>query len=207
MNWWQLLSLVSVFCCLGMTQQQPQNHKLQMKDSFNLLYLICTAFSRALTLPFRVRYGTEALNKPCLFALALLVAWTALSQSPFMLAWLVAWLICFALRRAETAKLLRQGVRIHSLRDGTPVLGMRFTTSEYVAKRFIEPLFLFVSGLGVWGAEADWGYPPGLGRFMVIGACFLPLLESIHERIWQKRVQSMVDARLEMEELRERHGE
>jgi hypothetical protein len=177
---------------------------MQMKDSFNLLYLICTAFASALLLPFRERCGSEWLKKPAFAALILLIVWTTISQSPFMLAWLVGWLIVFALRRAETAKLLLKGVRIHSMWPGDSVLGKRFTKNDYTAKRFVEPLFIFVSGLMMCGAEADWcGVQWGLGRFMVFGACCLPLLEGIHRQVWQKRAQATIDAELEMEQLQE----
>jgi hypothetical protein len=116
------------------------------KDSFNLVVTVCTAFQRAVTVPIRQFYGGEALGFPALWAFLLIVAWTAFSQDPLMVAWLGTWLASLVVRRLETGRMLRQGVQVHSRSDGTPTLAMLLSgiRNESVAKVFVEPLMLFL---------------------------------------------------------------
>src|SRR5262245_62031247 len=122
-----------------MHQQQQPNDKLTQKQTFNILYLILLAFQRGVTVPFRTRYGSEALGRPGFTACILIVLWAVFSQNQLMYLWLLFWLFALAVRRLETFRLLRRGVRLHSGYDGWPKFAMRFCKSETAARLFMEP--------------------------------------------------------------------
>jgi hypothetical protein len=176
------------------------------KDSFNILLLFLTAHQRAVTLPFRIRYGAEALGFPGVWAAILIVLWAGFSRDPLMWGWLGMWFLALAVRRLETMKLLRQGERLHSMYDGYPKAAMRFpgVRSETTAKMVVEPAMFFLTGFLFSFIEADWGLPPrGFSMFFMTGGFTLPMLEGMRQMLLRKRVQSMTDARIEQEVVME----
>jgi hypothetical protein len=185
-------------------QHQQMDHRQKEKRAFDLFYLAVAAFQRGATVPIRGRYGSEALGAPGLAACLLILGWAVVSRSPFMWGWFAIWMVSLMARRAETAKLLRQGERIHSRYDGDPKLAMKFTKSDKAARMFVEPLLLIISAGIVGVIEADSKMPtPGLGVFLMIGAFSVLIVEGIYQQVLRKRSQSLLDAQMEHEDVME----
>jgi hypothetical protein len=197
-----------------MMQQKQPNDFATKKDAFNLFMMFLVAHQRALTVPFRVRYGAEALGFPGVWAAILIVLWASFSRDPLMWGWLVMWFLALAVRRFETMRLQRRGERLHSMYDGYPKAAMRFpgVRSETTAKLVIEPAMFFLTGFVFSFIEADWGLPArGFSMFLMTGIFTLPTLQIIRGTLMNKRVAALMDARIEqgavMEGFRKRWGE
>ena len=82
-----------------MPQQQQQQPDLmdKWKRNTNILYWLCVIHQRAVILPFRKCYGTQALGFPCFFAAILMFAWYVISRDEVMLLWLGFWGLCLAI--------------------------------------------------------------------------------------------------------------
>jgi hypothetical protein len=181
--------------------EQKREELATKKDAFTALMMFLRAHQLALTLPFRKYYGAEALGFPGLWAFVLIVGWAAVSRDPLMWVWLAIWLVTLVVRRVETMKLVRQGKRLHTMHDGTPYSVLR-GWDERVARMVIEPVVIFVMGLGLRFIAVDFRMPlKGLSLFLMLGIFTLPTLEIIRGQLMRKRVQAMGDARIEQEVL------
>lgn len=197
---------------MAMQQQQDQNDSMNFKRNFNIAYMACLIHQRALVVPFRNQFGTQALGAPCGLAFVLMLLWAAFSRDPFMWMWTLMWLICFIRRRVEALRLAKSGQRIHSQYDGWPWDAIRIGRTEKAAKLVVEPLLV-----GILGALLYWIYslaamsPYGLPYFLLSGIFTLPLVESVKHTILQRRTQSMLDAQLDqeqvMQDFRDRYGD
>lgn len=78
MHWMELLTLASMFCCLGMVQQED-DLLTRYKRNLNVTFALCLIYQRALIIPLRKNFGVEALGLPCLLALIMLILWAAFS--------------------------------------------------------------------------------------------------------------------------------
>jgi hypothetical protein len=136
------------FLCLGMVQRQEDlsRHKLNL----NIVFGLCVCYQRALIIRLRKWFGVEALGLPCMFALGLLVVWSALSSDIFMWYFTGLWFIFFLHRRWQS---LRFQEHIYSFHDGWPTEAMRICKDEFGAKLSIEPILV-----GFAGAFAKWFY-------------------------------------------------
>ncbi len=172
------------------------------KQNFNFTHALFTMHQRALTVPMRNNYGTQALGFPCLFALGLMVLWyVATGGDPGMMYWIGFWLLCLVKRRVEGVKL---SGRIHSHYDGWPSDAMKFAGNEKTAKMVVEPVLVGILGGTVYWFYTENGWrPTGLPYFLLAGVVTLPFVESVKQTIWQRRIQGMIDAKLDQEMLME----
>ncbi len=142
-----------------------------------------------------------------------MVLWAAFSRDPFMWGWVGFWLLCQICRRIESVRLARSGARIHSQYDGWPFDTIRFGRTEKAAKLVVEPMLVgILGGILHWIYDTYLGMPPyGLPYFLLAGVVTLPFVELVKQTVWQRRTQSMMDARIEQEQMmrdvRDRHGE
>jgi hypothetical protein len=189
-------------------QQQRQDFPTK-SDGFNLVLALVTAHQRALTVPFRTGYGSEALGFPGLWAFLLILMCAVFSFDPMMWIWLAFWMISLIVRRMETAKMLREGWKIHSMYDGTPT--MMPSWGEKCGRWLVEPVVFVLLGLITGFISRELGTPPGLAFFLLAGGLSLPAVEGVRRMLINKRTQAMLDSRLEqeflMEQYKERWGE
>jgi hypothetical protein len=181
--------------------QQKKNEEIGWKESFNIVFSLLCIHKTALVVPFRNRWGVEAMGTPCLWAFGLLVVYAAFCLDPFMWMWVAAWVICQIRNRIEAARLSARGVRTHSCYDGWPASACRipFIRNEDTAKLVVEPLLVMGIGLGCWWASSLMHSPPGLARFFLWGGVTLPAVETIKQARWARRLRMLDDARMEQE--------
>lgn len=181
-----------------MTQQGQKDLFQDFRKHFNFAYSFCTAYQRALIVPFRNKWGTQALGLPCLFAIGLMMLWYIATADPGMLAWMGFWLFCQAMRRIEAVRIAGQ---VHSHYDGWPV---NLGSNERVAKAFYEPILVgILGGILYWAYTINGLRPTGLPYFFLGGIVALPFVESVKQTLWERRLQGMADAKLEQEMLME----
>jgi hypothetical protein len=191
---------------------KEEEKKWSNKDSINAAVWVLAVLSRCFTVVMRNKFGKEALAFPCFFALLLMLGWAALSSDRLMWAWIVLWLLCFAARRVEQVKGEMKGARIHSQDDGVPMDGMKWVNNPQKAKMIVEPIILGVISFFLYKfyAIAHWK-TYGLPFFFAAGCFSVPALEGFKQMIWKKRVQDILDARIEQEavmrDYRNRYGE
>jgi hypothetical protein len=191
-------------------QQQKQDSGPDKKQTFDIVYSLCLMHQRALVVPLRTGWGKEALGLPCLLALALMFFWAGFSRDPLMWAYLGFWVLCQMVRRVESLR-LAQGGKVHSWCDGMP-MKVRFVQSHKIIKLVAEPLLVFCGGVVMLPVSAELHTPRnGLPLFLMLGIFTLPVIEIVKQMIRSKRVQGMMDARLEqqalMEEFKDRWGD
>ena len=182
-------------------QQQKKNEEIGMKESFNILFALLCIHKTALVVPFRNRWGVEAMGTPCLWAFGLLIVYASFSLDPFMWLWVAAWVICQIRNRIGAARLAAKGIRTHSHYDGWPVSAFRipFIRNEVTAKMVVEPLMVMCLGLGCWWIAEGLNSPPGLARFLLWGGFTLPAVETIKQARYARRLRMLDDARMEQE--------
>jgi hypothetical protein len=206
MDFWQMFTAVGwLCCCVGMVQQQQQG-KDDWKRNFNIAYSLFLWHSRALLVPFRRNWGAQALGFPSLFALGLMLLWWMATHDNFMLLWIGFWLLMQLKRRIEAVRLSGQ---VHSQYDGLPMI---LRSKERFAKLFLEPLLIGIIGWKLFDFYTENGWrPTGLPYFFLTGIVSLPFVELVHRTIWNRKLQSMSDARIEgkalMHEYRNRFGD
>ena len=189
-------------------QQQQHSMIENGRRNFNIAYSCFVVLQRAIIVPFRKYWGLKALGTPCFLAFGLIIAWTVVSRDSFMWLWLAIWLISLLKRRQESMKFVAGGGRIHSESDGWPAT---VKSNEKAAKLLLEPFIVGFLGAFLCWVYDLYGMPVGgLPSFFLVGAFALVFVEKVKEQIWNQRVQSMVDARVEQEALirdvRERFG-
>jgi hypothetical protein len=183
-------------------QQQQQDLSAKWKRNFGIIFSLCVIHQRALTIPMRSRFGVQALAQPCFFALGLMFLWATFTRDPFMWLWMGYWFLHFLYRRAEALRLARSGEKIHSQYDGWPHDAVRFGRTEKAAKMVVEPIEVAILGGILYWIYAKEGWPVrGLPLFLLSGAFTLPFVEMVKQTIWERRTQSVVDARIEQEQL------
>lgn len=176
-------------------QKQEQDWPQEMKKNVNIALGIAQILQRCFVLVSRNRFGTQALGFPCLFAVILMLLWYMCTLDIGLLWWLGLWLVYYAKRRAEAAKL--RG-RVHSYYDGYPFDAMRYCKSEGTAKRVVEPLMLGVLGFIAFKVYEfqGWNYK-GLPYFFMAGAISVSFVAGMQQSLWQRRIQAMRDNELE----------
>lgn len=189
-------------------QMDARNNVMgDVKRNFNILWLLCVMHQRALTIPLRTCYGKEALGMPCLFAVLMMILWGGLANDGVMFWYLVGWLVLFAHRRVQAITLARTG-RMHSAYDGRSIIAKNDT----FAKAVLEPVLIGAAGYCVLQLYQEWGWSPqGLPYFLLLGCFTLPFVEMAKRQMWQRRTQSMINARIESEavmaEFHRRYGQ
>ena len=179
---------------------QNQEEPLTMAQRFDVAARWVWIYQRALVVPLRTGAGSDALGMSCLWAAFLILGWAFFSQDPLMVGYAIFWGLCLLIRRAEAAKLAKKGVRIHSWSDGRPK-GLCKIMSEKFAKRWVEPLVIFAVGCICYWYAVEEGTPAGLAYFLMGAIFVLPCHEWICDMIWRKRVQAMVNARIDQEAM------
>jgi hypothetical protein len=175
--------------------QNQQEQKMGMRESFNLCYLILNSLATCVTVFTRSRFGCEALGANGVGALVIILGYGAFGHVPEMFTgFLPVWLVFLICRRAQTFNLLRQGWQIHSYYS-YPWLGMLFARKESAAKG-VEWFVCLVTGaaLALYVSEP-------VGEFVAVASFAMLFVESIHTSVQRRRLQSMVDAELEQRSL------
>ena len=182
-------------------QQQGFDWVEAQKRNWNLIVFALAVWQRAIVVPMRHRFGVEALGSICVASFLFMAVWAWCWHDPLMWAYLGYWTLCVLQRRAEARRLVRKGERIHSLADGWPREAMRFpfVRTQNTAKLRIEPLNAFGCGLVVLGLARWLNTPPGLACFLMAGSIPMNAIETMRQRIWRRRTQAILDARLEQE--------
>jgi hypothetical protein len=195
-------------------QQQQQDDRMQWKRNFNVAFNLCYWHSLCVSLLTRNRQGMQTLGIPCAWALAIMCVWGLFSRDPLLWVWAAIWCIAWVKRRQEAVKLAKEGARIHSWYDGYPHESVRLTRGdEEKAKRIVEPLWAACMGGGLlWLYMEMLHWPPhGLPYFLIFGCFTISMVEGVKKTIWERRRQSMLDARIEQEnvmrDFRDRYGE
>ena len=175
---------------------QQQNQNPDWRQSTNAAYNVASWYQRALIVPFRKGWGTEALGFPCLGGFCLMFVWYVATGDFGLLVWMGFWLLWQVVRRVEAVKLAGH---VHSRYDGFPV---NLGSDERLAKRWYEPICI-----GVLGGIAYWFYTlngldvRGLPYFLLGGMVSLPFVASVDQTLWKRRLQGMADAKIEQEML------
>lgn len=174
---------------------QPQEHDIRedWKRNFNIAFVLFLVHQRGIVVPLRTRWGVNALGIPCFLAFCLMCMWAAFSRDLFMWLWVGLWVICFLCRRFQAERL--KGV--HSQYDGLQIWG-----GAKFGKLFVEPVLV-----GVLGGLLYWVYSQcglearGLPWFLLLGCISLPFIERVKQEAWKRRIQGMIDARIEQEAM------
>jgi hypothetical protein len=190
-----------------MQQQQQPNIVEDFKRNFNIGCTILTIWQRAIIVPMRNQFGVESLGLICLMSFCLMAVWAAWSGDQFMWGYLALWTVCLLRRRFEASRLAVRGEKVHSRSEGWPQAAMRvpFVRTPETAILIVEPLFTFAYGVGFWFLAREIGTPPGLAYFLMGGALAMRSVASIQQKIFQRRTQAILDARLEQEAVMENY--
>jgi hypothetical protein len=195
-------------------QQQQQDDQMRWKRNFNIAYMLCLAHSRCITVLTRNRWGVQALGTPCAWGAAIMCVWGFASRDPLLWAWAAIWCIAWVKRKQQAVKLPKEGARIHSWYDGFPHESVKLTKGdEEKAKRIVEPLWTAcIGGTLMWFYMEVLHRPPhGLPYFLILGSLTISVVEGIKKTIGERRRQSMLDARIEQEnvmrDFRDRYGD
>jgi hypothetical protein len=193
-------------------QQQQSDPFASWKRNFNITYWLVMMHGLGVILPARKWVGMRILGTPCALALALMVVWAMFTGDQLMWLWIAFWFVCYVRRRKETSRLVRSGARLHSETDGYSWDAVRWGASHKAARLFVEPVLAGIAGGALYYVyqENDWN-PTGLPYFFLSGLFSLPFVELVRRAIWERKIQSMNDARVEQEavvrDYRERYGE
>jgi hypothetical protein len=195
-----------------MQQQEQTDFMTKWKNNFNWAYSVALVHQRCLVIPMRKGFGVQALGTPCALALVLMAVWGLCTRDMLLWAWAGLWSLYFLVRRAESVKLGKSGAKVHSQYDGWPFDAIRIGRTEKMAKLVVEPLLVVIlGGLVFWGYQQMHWPPYGLPYFLLAGGFTLPFVETVKQKIWERRTQSMIDARVEQEQLmqdvRDRYGD
>ncbi|HEY7327648.1 MAG TPA: hypothetical protein VH592_08415 [Gemmataceae bacterium] len=184
---------------------EQQNDKLTWKQYSNIVTNLATFHQRAIIVPFRKGWGKNSLCRSCACAFILIFLWATFTRDNIMYVWLILWTLSYAQLRGQANKLAGQ---IHSWYDGDTVgLG----SNQKTAKMLYEPVMVAIAGLIAREIYLEYGLPTaGLPTFLLTGCFTLPLVESVKQAIWDRRLDDMNDAKMEQESLvreyRDRYG-
>ena len=181
--------------------QQQQNDPMSWGQKFNIVYWLCLVHQRAIVVPLRSGFGTEALGAPCLLAVLLLYLWGQFSQDMLVWAYGGLFILYQGYRRFQSLRLARGGARVHSLYDGRcgGVLGRM---NERTAKLVFEPALVFGCGVALYWLYQENGLPvAGLPYLFLAGGFTLPFVEAVKQTAWDRRVQGISDSRIEQEQM------
>lgn len=178
--------------------QQENDISKDWKRNINIAFSLMTMHQRALVVPVRRHFGTQALAFPCLFALGLIMLWYVATADPRMLAYMGFWLLFLVVRRIEAVKIAGQ---VHSHYDGMPI---NLGSDERKAKMYYEPLCVgILGGIFFWIYTENGLRTTGLPSFLMAGIVSLPFVEGVKQTLWQRRIQGMRDAQLDQEMVME----
>ncbi len=184
-----------------MAGQQDNQNGLSREQSFNILYTLAKGHSMCF-LPFvRKNWGTEALGRPAVIALVMMIVVGGLGRIPDLLGFLGVWLLVMLCQRASSERAKRAGVVRHSRYEGDVDEQMAKRFGRTAVKQVIEPLFFLVTGVCV---EAI-GFSHGLAVFIGFGAFSLAWVAMVDRQLDNMRVQAMRDAAIEQAHLAARY--
>jgi hypothetical protein len=178
-----------------MNQQQQQ--KWGLRDTTNLLTVVTNVMSMAV-LPFvRHSFGKDALGWPAFGAFIIIMVIASFSASQAMWIYFGVWIIALCWQKNYTKKLIQQGAVLHSRSPGFPALGAKFTKGKVMqAVMFVEPFLCGLFGYMFY----DLGEHV-LGKFLMCAAGSLIFQHTTQRMLDERRVQEMINARIEQEWL------
>lgn len=176
---------------------QQQQQQWGLRETTNLLTAATNVLSMAV-LPFiRHSFGKDALGWPTFGAFIIIMVVACFSASQAMWLYFGLWIIALCWQKNYTKKLLRQGAVVHSRSPGFPSLGVKFTKGNVKqAVMFVEP---FLSGFFGY-MFYDLGEHV-LGGFLMCAAASLIFQHTTQRMLDERRVQEMINARIEQEWL------
>jgi hypothetical protein len=181
-------------------QQQQNNTGDDWKQSFNIAYGVALIHQRGIVVLNRDRWGKNALGKHCALAFVLMFFWAGFTQDVFMYGWLALWCIAYFQRRIEASKLVGQ---VHTYSDGR---ANQKGSNEKMAKTVYEPIIVGIMGVVLRCIYIENGWPTGgLPTFLLVGCFTLPLVESVKQQAWDRKLDAMNDARIENEQLQQEY--
>jgi hypothetical protein len=191
--------------------QQQENAQQSWKDKFNTALFLMVVHQRAIIIVTRTGFGKDAFGLTTLFTFGLMCLWAAFSKDVFMWVWVAAWVVCVIRHRISAAMLAGKGVMVHSEDDGWPQEAIWLGCTVGTAKLIVEPAVVGLLGIMLFWMYQEKGLSVyGLPYFLLAGVVTLPFIEMVRQRIWDRRLQGMQNARLEQEALmreqRKRYG-
>jgi hypothetical protein len=178
-------------------QQDSGFDNLSMKDSFNLLNILCNGLESCVVVFLRTGFGKEYPGLAGLVGLIMMVCYASFARVPGMLPYIGVWLVAVILQRIKTFAMIRKGVVVHSRYWGYPRLAFMvpFVRKEKTARNVIEPWLC--SAIGV--ALSYWS--PGVGGFVFIAGWANAIAGAIVVEVNRKKLQAMRDAEIEQRHL------
>jgi len=192
-----------------MNEQQQPKEMFSNKDGFNVLRLLAAAHSMTITVFIRSGFGPQLLDKRGAYGAILLFVVAGFSGQPVMLNYLFAFLAALLIQRIKTAAAKRAGVRLHSLYDGHPWLGMFLTRKEMFAKGAVEPVLCFAAAvaIGCFGEAHHSAALLTLAGWLFIGIASLGFDHVVYAGLQHQRLREMEDAEIENEILMQQYRE
>jgi hypothetical protein len=165
-----------------------------VRSSTNLLYLLVSAHSTCFTAFTRHSFGVAELGANSAAAFALLLVYICVTGSQAMCAFMFVWFAALALQRLAMFVQGLRGHYEHSRYEGYPWLGFMVPFVRRVqGAKLCEMLICLIAGPLLMGVD------DALGSFVFFGTFSLMGKAAIEGQIEQNRIQSMRDARIEME--------
>jgi hypothetical protein len=180
---------------MSSSQGNEKGFNPNMKDSFNILYVLVKGHAMCFLPFFRKNFGSEALGWSGFTAFILMMLVGGLGQIPEMFPFIGIWVFAMTCQRASTMKQLRKGVIRHSRYEGD--VDTRHFKKPATVKRVIEPLACALAGVCIELSDLS----HGLAVFVGMGFVSLSVLASIDGQLDQKRLQAMRDAAIEQSYL------
>ena len=182
-----------------MQQRQQQNDQLQMKDAFNLFYLLANSHATTATVFLRTDFGRDGIGVHGMFGFFMILLWGGMTNSYAMFVFLCAYLLAVLSQRMKTFANSRKGIIPHSRYNGYPVVSKRLfpRMSELNARGLDAFLCLSIGGLLTFIADKPLGY------FVMAGFLSILLSEGTTNELHRKRLQAMRDAEIEQRFLAE----
>jgi hypothetical protein len=184
-----------------------QADSFTMKDSFNLINLVCNSLAACVTPFLRIGFGKEYPGAAGLFGLIIMLVYGGLGKEPEMFTYVGCWLLVVVCQRLVTwmlarkakdggfrARLVGKGFSLHSRYWGYPwiaFLVMPLVKRESIAVCLIEPLLCL--GLGYWLMDAS----PGVGGFVMAAGIASGVAAAIVFLVQRKKLQALRDAEIE----------
>jgi hypothetical protein len=181
-----------------MQQRQQQNDQLQMKDAFNLFYLLANSHATTATVFLRTDFGRDGIGVHGMFGFFMILLWGGMTNSYPMFVFLCAYLLAVLSQRMKTFANSRKGIIPHSRYNGFPVVSKRLFPR--MSERNAIGIDAFLS-LAIGGGLTFVDKP--LGLFIMAGFLSILLSEGITNELQRKRLQSMRDAEIEQRFLAE----
>jgi hypothetical protein len=172
---------------------QPSGSGGNLRQSFNVLYILVRGYAACVTVFLRRRFGAESLGLSGVVAVAIMIVYlSAHPASRGMSNFFVGWWIMLAFQRLGHFNRRRKGIILHSQYDGESIVGVLVPFLNFNdLPRLLDVLICL--GLGWLLHSTD----PALGNFIFGGGIALLVKEMIDRGIEDRQVQRMFDGEIE----------